>query len=121
MDSDSTNGSTPGPQTATITVYWRRGCGACSALLRQLDRLGVPIETVDVWENPAASARVRQVAGGHETVPTVFVGDAPLVNPTPDEVMRAALVFAPELVPADYVPKEPGRIASWILRLLKQE
>jgi mycoredoxin len=120
--SDDTVGVTPSSsQPAAITVYWRPGCGACSALLRQLDRLGVRIDTRDIWEDPTASARVRQVAGGHETVPTVFVGDVPLVNPTPDDVMRTAAAFAPELVPAGYVPKQPGKVASWLLRLLRQE
>ena len=34
----------------------------------------------------AASARVREVNGGDETVPTVFVGSSPQVNPSPQWV-----------------------------------
>jgi mycoredoxin len=29
---------------------------------------------INIWEDPQAAARVRSVANGNETVPTVFVG-----------------------------------------------
>lgn len=72
----------------TITVYWRPGCGFCSNLLRRLDARGIPHERVNIWDNPAAASRVRAIAGGNETVPTVTVGDRSLVNPRINDVMR---------------------------------
>jgi hypothetical protein len=48
------------------------------------------MKEVNIWDDPAAAARVRSVAGGNETVPTVFVGDQVMVNPTVREVLIAA-------------------------------
>lgn len=70
----------------TITVYWRPGCGFCSNLLRRLDNSGIPHERVNIWDDPAAAARVRGITGGNETVPTVTVGAQALVNPRFREV-----------------------------------
>jgi glutaredoxin len=58
-------------------------------LRRGLDRAGLDRTEVNIWEDPQAAARVRSVAGGHETVPTVVVGDVALVNPTVAEVITA--------------------------------
>lgn len=73
----------------TVTVYWRPGCPFCGALFRGLDQLGVSYETRNIWEEPDAAAFVRSVANGNETVPTVTVGDTPMVNPQPDAVLAA--------------------------------
>jgi glutaredoxin-like protein len=70
-----------------VTVYWRPGCGFCRALRRGLDRVGLDRTEVNIWEDPQAAARVRSVAGGNETVPTVFVDDHALVNPAVAEVV----------------------------------
>lgn len=99
---------------AVITVHWRPGCGFCSMLFRALDRHGVPHERVDIWSDPDAAARVRAVARGHETVPTVFVGEVPLVNPSVHEVLAVAVHEAPHAVPDDYEPPRPGRVSHWL-------
>ena len=72
-----------------IVVYWRPGCGFCRMLFRSLDRAELAYETVDIWDDPEAAAIVRSVARGYETVPTVFVGDVALVNPSVDEIVAA--------------------------------
>lgn len=72
-----------------VTVYWRPGCGFCSMLLSQMERSGIDYSTVDIWEDPAAAAYVRSVARGHETVPTVQIGDRAMVNPSFAEVSAA--------------------------------
>lgn len=77
-------------EVAGITVYWRPGCGYCRSLFVDLDRLGVQYDTIDIWSNPDAAAFVRSVARGHETVPTVRVGESALINPRADDVLRAA-------------------------------
>jgi mycoredoxin len=84
-----------------ITVYWRPGCGYCSGLFRQLDRLQVPYRAVDIWQEPEGAAFVRSVARGNETVPTVAIGSVALVNPSAMQVVDAAATHAPSAVPRD--------------------
>ena len=84
---------------AGITVYWRPGCGYCSGLFRQLDRLQVPYNMVNIWQEPEGAEFVRSVARGNETVPTVAVGPVALVNPSPQEILRVASTHAPAAVP----------------------
>jgi hypothetical protein len=53
---------------------------------------------INIWEDPAAAARVRSVARGNETVPTVFVGEHALVNPSFRAVKAAVRQYAPEVL-----------------------
>jgi mycoredoxin len=85
---------------AAVEFYWRPGCPFCAMLKADLDRCGLPLREVNIWEEPEAAARVRRVADGNETVPTVFVGPAAMVNPTVNEVLAAVRTHAPELLPA---------------------
>ncbi|MFC4377343.1 glutaredoxin domain-containing protein [Nocardia halotolerans] len=71
-----------------VRVYWRPGCPYCRVLLRQLRRTDLRLEEVNIWADPEAAARVRSVADGNETVPTVFVGEVAMVNPSALEVLR---------------------------------
>jgi glutaredoxin-like protein len=105
----------PEPADATntaIAVYWRPGCGYCSALFRRLERNGVEHTRVNIWDDAAAAARVREATGGNETVPTVFVAEIPMVNPSVHQIMAAAMKWAPDAVPAGYEPPTPilGRL-----------
>jgi glutaredoxin len=77
------------PSTDEITFYWRPGCMFCMLLGRKLDKLDVPVNRVNIWEDAAAAATVREITGGDETVPTVVVGDVALVNPRVGEVVDA--------------------------------
>lgn len=101
-----------------ITVYWRPGCGFCSSLLRGLDRTGLAFDRFDIWQDPAAAAFVRSVAGGNETVPTVRVGNVALVNPTVNEVLRTVATERPDRLPDDAELPEPGVVARLMARLL---
>jgi mycoredoxin len=84
--------TTPEPATANdVTMYWRPGCGFCSALRRRLQALGVSFTEIDIWEDPAAAEFVRSVARGNEVVPTITVGNTALVNPTAEEVLALTL------------------------------
>ncbi len=80
--------------SAQITMYWRPGCGFCSALQRNLDRLEVSYESVNIWDSPEAAEFVRSVARGNETVPTVTIGAVALVNPSAQDVLEAVLKSA---------------------------
>ena len=97
MSAQQTPGNTDG-----ITVYWRPGCGFCSGLFRQLDKLQVPYAAVNIWEQPSGAAFVRSVARGNETVPTVSVGQVAMVNPSAQQILTAATTHAPNAVPAGY-------------------
>jgi len=83
-----------------VEFYWRPGCGFCMLLRAHLDAAHLPRHEVNIWEDAEAAARVRSVADGNETVPTVFVGPAAMVNPTIDEVLDAVRAHAPELLEA---------------------
>ncbi|MGK2928940.1 MAG: glutaredoxin family protein [Acidimicrobiales bacterium] len=84
-----------------ITFYWRPGCGFCMGLERGLHRLGVPIDKRNIWDDPDAAAVVRSAARGHETVPTVVVGDVAMVNPSINDVLAAIRTEVPHLEPAE--------------------
>jgi mycoredoxin len=73
-----------------VEVYWRPGCPYCRLLMRPLRRSNLRLREVNIWNDPDAAARVRSVANGNETVPTVFIGDLAMVNPTVREVLAAA-------------------------------
>ena len=78
--------STPPTAPPVITVYWRPGCPYGTMLHRDLERSGLTYTMRNIWEDADAAAFVRSVARGNETVPTVSVGDAALVNPRIDEI-----------------------------------
>lgn len=73
-----------------VEVYWRPCCPYCRMLLRPLRRSGLQLREINVWEDPAAAARVRSVADGNETVPTVFIGERAMVNPSLRQVLDTA-------------------------------
>ncbi len=75
--------------TIPVTVYWRPGCSYCARLRRDLRRMGLVTTEVNIWEDSAAATRLRAIADGNETVPTVVVGDRALVNPPVAAVVEA--------------------------------
>lgn len=81
-----------------VELYWRPGCPFCMALRPRLHRSGLPVREVNIWEDAEAAARVREVADGNETVPTVFVGSRALVNPGMGAITDAVRAEAPELM-----------------------
>jgi mycoredoxin len=81
--------TTPSTPDQPVTVYWRPGCGFCSALLRGLDDLDVDYVAVNIWEDPDAAAFVRQANRGDELVPTVDVAGVVLRNPSARQVLDA--------------------------------
>ena len=96
MSSDERVSSDERP--ATLTVYWRPGCGFCSSLMRSLESAGVVYERRNIWEDPNAAAFVRQAANGNETVTTVSLGHSTWVNPSPRWLIPEVKLQAPELV-----------------------
>jgi len=99
---------TPG----VVRVYWRPGCPYCMMLQRKLHRARLPVEEINIWEDPAAAAEVRDITGGDETVPTVIVGTRKMVNPSARQVIAAVRAEYPSILPAD-----PARPESWLARM----
>lgn len=89
-----------------IEFYWRPGCPYCRALRGPLRRSGLPVREINIWEDPQAAARVRSVADGNETVPTVVVGTHAMVNPSMGQVLAAVREHAPGLA-AGTEPRVP--------------
>lgn len=93
-----------------VHVYWRRGCGFCAMLRRGLDKLGIETVDHDIWADPDDAATVRSFANGNETVPTVVIGEAGMVNPSAKQVAEHLQQFAPHLLPEGYEPSPLGLI-----------
>jgi glutaredoxin len=83
-----------------VTVYWKPGCRYCTKLRRDLRRIGLETNQVNIWETPEAAAALRTLAGGNETVPTVLVGKTKttFVNPSVAGVLDTAREVAPGLI-----------------------
>ena len=95
-------------QIEAIDFYWRQGCGFCMALDRGLTKAGIPMNKLNIWDDPEHAATVRSLANGNETVPTVVVGDTAMVNPRVGQVIDALKAEAPHLVPEG--ADEPGMV-----------
>lgn len=102
----------------SIDFYWRPGCGFCMSLERGLDKLNLPLTKYNIWDDPEYAATVREIANGNETVPTVVIGDAKLVNPSAGQVLQALSAEAPELIPEGVEIPPPGKAGGLINRLL---
>jgi hypothetical protein len=72
---------------------------------------GVPAEWVNIWEDQAAAAAVRDITGGDETVPTVVVGTKAMVNPSALQVIAAMRDGRRGVIPA-----AGAQLASWLAR-----
>lgn len=58
-------------------------------LSSDLNAAGIEYDRINIWEDPDAASFVRSVAQGYETVPTVTVGEAAMVNPSVHDISRA--------------------------------
>ncbi|ASU84255.1 NrdH-redoxin [Nocardiopsis gilva YIM 90087] len=105
--------------TETIDFYWRPGCPFCIALRRRLRKERLPLREINIWEDGAAAARVRDITGGDETVPTVAVGSVAMVNPRSAEVVEAVRDQAPRLLEQRAQAAEPPARGprAWLARL----
>ena len=81
--------------SAAVDFLWRPGCGFCAMLRSRMDAAGVEYNEFNIWEDDAAAARVRAAANGNETVPTVYIGEFSLVNPSLEQVLAAIKEHSP--------------------------
>lgn len=98
---------------SVVEVYWRPGCGFCSAMRAALAQAGIDASWHNIWEDPEAASFVRSAAGGNETVPTVRIDQAVMVAPRPRLVIDRLVETDPDLV-ADPRRWPPLRIAQWV-------
>ncbi len=98
---------------SVIEVYWRPGCGLCSAMRTALAQAGIDATWHNIWEDPEAASFVRSVAGGNETVPTVRIGQDAMVAPRARLVIDRLMEIDPDLV-ADPRRWPPLRVAQWV-------
>ncbi len=83
-----------------ITVYGRPGCPGVGPVLRFLNSAGMAYNYVDIRRDPEAAARVRALAHGHESVPTVVLPDGRALVEPGVFGLRQALQDAGETGPA---------------------
>ncbi len=101
-----------------VTVYWRPGCPYCHRLCRDLRRIGLPTREINIWEDRSAAAKVRSVAGGNETVPTVMIGDRAMVNPPASAVAGELRRVAPEFAADTGIARATQRLR--MLRVIQR-
>ncbi|MBP9116341.1 MAG: glutaredoxin family protein [Acidimicrobiia bacterium] len=77
-----------GSSSREIDFYWRPGCPFCMSLESKLKKEDIKLNKFNIWEDESASAKVRSVANGNETVPTINVNGTFLVNPSMKEVVK---------------------------------
>ena len=72
-----------------VKVYGADWCGPTTLAREHLDELGVTYQYIDVEEDPAASAWVKQQNNGKEKKPTIDIDGDVVTNPSPTELEAA--------------------------------
>lgn len=106
-----------------IVVYGRPSCPTVPPVLRLLDEAGVAYEYVNVRQDFEAAARLRQITGGYESVPTLVFPDGRTLIEPGTAALRSALQAAG---PAGGQPISPAAAARatfanpvyWVLALI---
>jgi mycoredoxin len=99
-----------------VTLYWRPYCPYCMRLRRQVRKARLTVREINIWKDAEGAARVREITGGDETVPTVTIGTTALVNPSIAKLLAAvegqAHLLARSSVPAGSARNVPGNRAK---------
>ena len=78
-----------------LTMYTTTWCGFCKNLKRQLAKVGVEINEVDIELDTEAAKFVESVNGGNQTVPTVLFADgSTMCNPSAAMVRQKLAALA---------------------------
>ena len=72
----------------TVTVFTKPHCPQCDATQRQLNKLGVPFETVDLTQNPSTLEQLQ--AAGFQQAPVVITPDNSWTGYRPDLIREVA-------------------------------
>jgi mycoredoxin len=85
-----------------IKVYATDWCWECRQARRQLERLRIPYEWVNIDHDKEAEEYVVQVNRGYRSVPTILFPDGSiLVEPSDDELKNKLQEFPPQPVKKD--------------------
>jgi mycoredoxin len=71
-----------------IVVFGRRWCALTRIARRQLERLGVRYEYVELDGDPRAEAQLSRMTGRRAYTPAIAVGDRVLMQPSGRELAR---------------------------------
>jgi len=80
----TTSGGAPWP----VPVFPKPHCPQCDATKRQLTKLGVPFETVDLAQNPSTLEQLQ--AAGFQQAPVVITPDTSWTGYRPDLIREVA-------------------------------
>ena len=58
-----------------IKIFSARLCGYCTAAQRLLQSKGVDFEVIKIDEDPENRTLMRDMTGGAQTVPQIFIGE----------------------------------------------
>jgi mycoredoxin len=73
----------------SFVMYSTTWCGYCKSLKRQLARLEITFEEINIEEVDGSAEIVEKVNGGNRTVPTlVFSDGSAMTNPSGKEVVE---------------------------------
>jgi mycoredoxin len=72
-----------------VVAYTTSWCPDCTRSKRVLQRAGVAYEEIDIEEVKGAEDEMRARNGGSGKVPTIFVGDRILIEPSDAELKEA--------------------------------
>lgn len=106
-----------------ITVYGRPTCPSVPGVLRLLDEAGVAYDYVNVRQDFEAAARLRQITGGYESVPTLVFPDGRTLIEPGTAALRRALREADPTGQQPAPPAAPARArfsnrVYWLLALI---
>jgi len=109
--------------TEPILVYGRPTCPSVPPVLRLLDEAGVAYDYVNVRQDFEAAARLRQITGGYESVPTLVFPDGRILVEPGTAALRRALQEAAPAGDRPAVPTAAARPAwrnpvYWLLALI---
>lgn len=83
MEEQEQSNPASAPSTGRIILYGRSGCGSVGPIRRVLDEVGAAYDYVDIYRDPEARSRVRDINHGNESVPTLLFPDgSTLTEPT---------------------------------------
>jgi glutaredoxin len=72
-----------------IKVYGTNWCEDTEATRHHLDALGVPYQYIDIEQDPAATAWVKQQNHGKQQTPTVDIQGTILIEPSDQDLEQA--------------------------------
>lgn len=84
------------PDQKKIVMYTTSWCSDCHRAKYILDEYGIPYTNIDVEQDEAGLAFVKQVNNGRRVVPTIVFGDGSILVEPSNKVLAAKVGVALE-------------------------